>query len=340
MINIQENINTKNYSTFKIGGQFRYFIEVNSILELKEAVSFSKKEGLSFFCLGGGSNIVFSDGVINKVFLKINLKGFNPIYEDNAYVDIKIGAGEMWDEVVAKTVDMNLSGLEALSFIPGTVGATPVQNVGAYGSEVKDTILEVEVFDVENNTIINLSNEDCGFGYRDSIFKGSARGKYIIVSVTYRLSKSLPSIPKYPGVIKYFEDREISNPTLKEIRDAIIYIRNSKLPNPEEIPNAGSFFKNPIVENKIAEKIKIDFPEAKFFQSDDSHTKIPAGWLIENVGLKGKTLKNISVYNKSALVLVNDGNASFEDLMFSKQEVIKRVNDRFCITLEQEPEIV
>ncbi len=340
MVNIKENVNIKGYSTFKVGGSFRYFTVVQSVGDLMEAISFSKEKGVKLFVLGGGSNVIFSDGIVDVLALKMEIEGFEIVNETNAYVDIKVGAGVVWDKFVERVVDMGLCGVEAMSFIPGTVGAGPIQNVGAYGSEVKDVMESVEVLDIESREIKTILNVDCKFGYRDSIFKNEARGKYIITNVTYRLSKSIPSIPKYPGVIKYFEDREITNPTLKEIRDAIISIRKEKLPDPREIPNTGSFFKNPIVSNEVAERIKIDFPDAKFFPVDESHTKVPAGWLIENVGLKGESFGNVSVYNKNALVLVNNGSANFEDVIKARTQVIRAVKERFGITLEQEPEII
>jgi UDP-N-acetylmuramate dehydrogenase len=395
MLEIQEYVDIKDYSTMKIGGQFRYFVKISSVEELNYfyAIAQNKLEykNIPVFILGGGSNIIFSDGIINVIALKIEIKGFEIVpvrhhessaslplgspqgadgKETNEFVDIKVGGGEIWDEIVKKTVDMNLMGLESLSAIPGTVGATPVQNVGAYGSEVKDIITEVEVFDIKEKTIKTLSNEDCKFGYRDSIFKNEAKGKYVITAVTYRLRKiditspeilferssdeggrgarpfqkefqaSSSSSLSYPGVKKYFEEKMIENPNLKQIREAIINIRKEKLPNPKEIPNVGSFFKNPIVSKEVADKILVDFPNAKFFPVNVNTTKIPAGWLIENAGLKGKSFGNISVYNKNALVLINNGGAIKEDLEKAKTEIIKIVEDKFGITLEQEPEII
>lgn len=344
MLNIQEYVDIKNYSTLKIGGQFRYFVLISSIEELLLIYAIVNEDGryknIPIFVLGGGSNIVFSDGVLNVVALKIEIKGFKIINENNDYVDVKIGAGEIWDQVVEKTVAMNLSGIEALSLIPGTVGATPVQNVGAYGVEVKDTILEVEVYDTKENKIVNILNKDCKFGYRDSIFKNEGKGRYIITSVVYRLLKSIPIIPNYPGVLKYFETMEINNPTLQQIRQAIIEIRKEKLPNPNEIPNVGSFFKNPIIPNQVALNILTKFPNAKFFPLDEKFTKVPAGWLIENAGLKGKSFGNVSVYDKNALVLVSNGNATKEDLITARNEIIKIVEEKFEIILEQEPEII
>ena len=350
---IQEYVDIKNYSTLQIGGKFRYFTIVDNEKEFGVVYNFAKQNNVPVFIFGGGSNVVFSDGVINVLALKIEIKGFEIVNQTKKYVDIKVGGGEVWDKIVEKTVEMNLQGLEGLSAIPGTVGATPVQNVGAYGSEVKDTIIEVEVFDTKDQIIKKFSNDDCKFGYRDSIFKNEAKGRYIIISVKYRLRKivsreNISSSLAYPGVMEYFSAQggsasggdKIENPTLKQLREAIIEIRKGKLPNPSETPNVRSFFKNPIVENSVVEKIKIDFPKLKFFPIDEKFTKIPAGWLIENAGLRGKSFGNISIYDKNALVLVNNSRASKEDLLKAKDEIIKIIKEKFGITLEQEPEII
>lgn len=343
-VRIEEYVDIKDYSTLKVGGQFRYFAVISSIGDLSSVCTIvqtdERYKNLPIFTLGGGSNIVFSDGVLDVLALKIEIKGFEIVSEEQDYVGIKVGAGEIWDEIVSRTVDMGLSGFESLSSIPGTVGASPVQNIGAYGSEIKDTILEVEVFDIENGVMSALSNEECKFGYRDSIFKGGSKGKYIISAVTYRLSKSIPRLPDYPGVKKYFIENNINVPTLLQIREAIINIRNEKLPNPKVLPNVGSFFKNPIVLREVAHKIKEEYPGAKFFPVDDTHTKVPAGWLIENAGLKGLSFGKVSVYDKNALVLVNTLGATCEDIIRARDEIIKIVKDKFGIELEQEPEIV
>ncbi|HAS69580.1 UDP-N-acetylenolpyruvoylglucosamine reductase [Candidatus Nomurabacteria bacterium RIFOXYC2_FULL_36_8] len=343
-MNIQDYVDIKSYSTLKVGGQFRYFCIVSSVYDLTSIWTIVhtdvRYKDIPIFILGGGSNIIFSDGVLDVFALKIEIKGFEIVSEEQNYVDIKVGAGEIWDEIVSRTVSMGLSGFESLSLIPGTAGASPVQNIGAYGAEVKDTILEVEVYEIETGKVFNISNKDCKFGYRDSIFKGEARGKYIITGVTYRLSKSIPRLPDYPGIKSYFIDNNINIPTLAQIREAIISIRQSKLPNPNEIPNVGSFFKNPIVEKVVAHKIKEDYPDAKFFSVDDTHTKVPAGWLIENAGLKGKSFGKVSMYDKNALVLVNKEGATCEDVIRARDEIIKIVKDKFGIELVQEPEIL
>jgi len=343
MYKIEEYVNAKDYSTLRVGGAFRYFTIVSSVSDLIEVSKIAKDKKEKIFILGGGSNIVFSDGIIDLFVIKMEIKGFEIVSDGQDHIDIKIGAGEIWDEIVEKTVDMNLSGIEALSAIPGTVGASPVQNIGAYGSEVKDTILEVEVFDIEKGDITIITNGDCRFGYRDSIFKNEAKGKYIITSVIYRLAKEFwknSSTLSYPGVFKYFEDIGIVDPTLRQIRDAIIFIRREKLPNPKEIPNVGSFFKNKIVLNEIANRIKNEFPNIKLFPIDDIFTKIPSGWLIENAGLKGKSFGKVAVYEKNALVLVNTNNATHENIISARNEIVKTVEQKFGVTLEQEPEIV
>ncbi len=355
MLDIKEYVDIKEYSTLKVGGQFRYFVIISSINDLNYIYNIIqndlKYKDIPLFILGGGSNVVFSDGVINVLALKIEIKGFEVINKKDNYVDIKVGAGEVWDEIVVKTVEMNLSGLESLSAIPGMVGAGPVQNIGAYGSEVKDSIVEVEVYDIENNIIKNISNKDCKFGYRDSIFKREAKGKYIILGVTYRLLEvqpqlssevvSLMSVILYPGVSKYFEDKNIKNPTLKQIREAIIDIRSSKLPNPKEIPNVGSFFKNPILtKDQLNLCINQSGMEIPFFNFENDLIKVPTGWLIENAGLKGESFGNVSVYDKNALVLINTNNATCEDIIFARNKIIKIVKDKFGITLEQEPDII
>ncbi len=344
MLEIKEYVDTREYTTIKIGGQFRYFSIISKTEDIPLAYAMAqndkKYKNVPIFILGGGSNIIFSDGVINALVLKMEIKGFEIINEDRDSVDIKVGAGESWDAFVSKTIEMNYSGVQSLSAIPGTVGATPVQNVGAYGSEVKDTILEVEVFDILSKEMKILTNTDCQFEYRNSIFKKEAKGRYIITSVTYRLSKKKAEAPDYPGVSNYFKKHHIEDYTLAQIRQAIIDIRNEKLPNPKQIPNVGSFFKNPIIKKDQAEKLKEKYTKIKVFEVGEDLVKIPAGWLIENAGLKGVSFGNISVYEKNALVLVNNGHATKDDIMKAKNQITKIVFDKFGIELEQEPNIL
>lgn len=348
---IQEYVDIKEYTTLRVGGQFRYFTIIEKVEDLEKAFSFAKEKNVKIFVLGGGSNIVFSDGVLEVLALKIEIKGFEITRDTDEYTLIKIGAGENWDKVVSRTVDMGLSGLESLSLIPGTVGASPVQNIGAYGAEVKDTIQEVEVYEIDTGKIFNISNKDCKFGYRDSIFKHELKGKYVITAVTYRLNKShtssfLSQALSYPGIKRYFIENNINSPTLKQIREMIIEIRKSKLPNPKILPNVGSFFKNPILTKESFLAISRTYGKIPHFEVEKDKTarqdlaKIPAGWLIENAGLKGKSFGNVSVYEENALVLVNNGNATCEDVIKVRNEIIKIVEQKFGIILEQEPEIL
>jgi UDP-N-acetylmuramate dehydrogenase len=340
MLEVKENVDIRDYCTLKVGGQFRYFIEISDQSLLPEVYEFAKEKSLSVFILGGGSNMVFPDGVFESVVAKINFLGFEILDDTPTHTNIKIGAGEDWDSVVSRSVDMGLSGVEAMSAIPGKAGATPVQNVGAYGQEIKDTLVSVDVFDVAEGTFKTLSNTDCGFSYRNSIFKGDKRGQYVIISLTLRLPKNKPSIPNYPGVKKYFLENNINDPTLTQVRDAIIEIRKNKLPDPKEIPSVGSFFKNTIVPKETADDLKYQYPNMVVFPVNQKETKVPAGFLIETAGLKGKNFGTISTYPHNAMVLINNGGATRSDVEQVRDEIIDIVFKKFGITLETEPEFV
>lgn len=346
-LKIQENVPLAELTTFKIGGNARYFAEIKSIDELVEAFEWVKDKGLGYFILGGGSNTIFSDEDYLGLIIKMNIMGFEVIDEDESSSTIKVGAGEDWDETVKRTVDMNLSGMEALSGVPGNTGATPVQNIGAYGQEVKDTIDFVEVYDTKQNKVTKLSNEDCNFSYRDSIFKSSERGRYIICFVAFKLSKEQAEIPQYKDVINYFKDKNIINPSLQEIREAILEIRKSKFVNPSIVPNAGSFFKNPTVTKEIAEKIMLKYPDIKLYPEDtkifpnpDGTYKLAAGWLIQEAGFKGVEFEKVRIDPNHALVLENKGGATQKDLMDLVDKVRNKVFEVFEVELEIEPVMI
>ena len=346
-LKIQENVPLAELTTFKIGGNARYFAEINSINELVEAFEWVKDKGHDYFILGGGSNTIFSDEDYLGLIIKMNIMGFEVIDEDESSSTIKVGAGEDWDETVKRTVEMQLSGMEALSGVPGNTGATPVQNIGAYGQEVKDTIEFVEAYDTKEGKIAKLSNDDCKFAYRDSIFKSSERGRYIICFVAFKLSKKQINIPQYKDVINYFNDRGIKNPTLKQIREAILEIRKNKFVNPSVMPNAGSFFKNPTVAKNVAEKIMLKYPDirpypedTKIFPNPDGTYKLAAGWLIQEAGFKGVEFEKVRIDPNHALVLENKGDASQKDLMELVEKVRSKVLDLFGVELEIEPVIV
>lgn len=346
-LKIQENVPLAELTTFKIGGNARYFIEIKSTTELTDTFEWIKDKGLDYFILGGGSNTIFNDDTYPGVVIKMNIMGFEVIAEDDSNTVIKVGAGEDWDDTVERTVDMNLNGMEALSGVPGNTGATPVQNIGAYGQEVKDTIEFVEAYDTKENKIAKLSNEDCNFSYRDSIFKSSQKGRYIICFVAFKLSKKAPSMPQYKDVINYFKDKNISIPNLREIREAILEIRKNKFVNPSEMPNAGSFFKNPTVSKNVAEKIMLKYPDiktypedTKIFPNSDGTYKLAAGWLIQEAGFKGVEFEKVRIDPNHALVLENKGGATQKDLLELVDKVKAKVYELFEVELEIEPVVV
>lgn len=352
MLEIQEYVDIKKHCTLRVGGTFRYFCKITSFDDLKEAHVFAKENNMRLFIIGSGSNLVFSDGVLDILACKMDIRGFEIVDEDNGSVVIKIGAGEDWDSIVERCVAHGYSGLEALSAIPGTVGATPVQNVGAYGCEIKDILVSVEAYDTKEEKMKILSNQDCHFRYRDSIFKNEEKDRYVILFVNLKLSKNPPILPDYPGVKKYFENQNEIRArqgltregggiySLKEIREAIINIRKEKLPDPKIIANVGSFFKNPIIEKNIADNLKLQYSDMPVFSLDENNVKVPAGWLIDQCGLKGRDFGPISVYDKNALVLVNKNNASYMDVKSTRDEIIEIVKNKFGIILENEPEFI
>jgi UDP-N-acetylmuramate dehydrogenase len=346
-LNIQENVELSSLTTFKIGGSARYFVEIYSGDDLKKAFSWINDKGLDYFILGGGSNTIFGDGTYPGVVMKLSIMGLEITKDDDNFSTIRVGAGEDWDVLVKRTVEMNLSGMEALSGIPGNTGASPVQNIGAYGQEAKDTIESVEAYDTKDNNFVKLSNSDCQFSYRDSIFKSKHKGRYIICYVSFKLSKQHNGIPHYKDVINYFNELNIKQPSLMQIREAILEIRNNKFVNPLIMPNAGSFFKNPIVQKEIAEKIMLQHPEVKIYPEDtkifpnpDGTYKIAAGWLIQEAGFKGVEFEKVRIDPDHALVLENKGGATQKDLMELVDKTRAKVLEIFDIELEIEPVIL
>ncbi len=329
-------LNLSNITTFKLACPVSVF-RIKNELDLYEYFQKNNKE---FFVLGGGSNIIASPDLSNKDILKIEIMGKEIIREEGDDIYIKVGAGENWDSVVEWAVSNGFSGIEALSAIPGSAGATPVQNVGAYGAEIKDVFVSLSAYDIQKKELVTLQKEDCNFTYRQSIFKSSQKGKYIITNIVLKLSKKDPIMPDYPGVKSYFEEHEIQNPSLNQIRDAIIEIRWSKLPHPEEIGNCGSFFENPIVDADFYEVLKSNYPDIKAYILDGGRVKIPAGWLLEKSGLKGVNFGPVGTYEKNALVIINNGDAQYQDVVNAKNQIINTVKEKFGIELKTEPEFV
>lgn len=334
---IHTNIPLKNFTTMKLGGPAHFFVEVRSVDELLAVYRNATSKHLPVFILGGGSNVIAKDEGFAGLIIRIRIPGFEIISDDINTTVIKIGAGENWDEVVKRTVDMHLSGIEALSAIPGTSGAGPVQNIGAYGQEIADTLLSLEAYDSQTDKIVALQNADCHFSYRDSIFRADQKGRYVITSITLKLSKSLPQPPFYDSLQAYLDQHNIKIFTQQTIRDAVVAIRADKLPDPTLKPNTGSFFKNAIAEAWQVDELKKTHPDMKTFSMPGGTFKIPTGWLIEQAGLKGQLLHGMRVHDKNALVLVNESAASYQDLAQARDEIIGAVRDKFRIQIEQEP---
>ena len=331
------NVPLKNFTTMRLGGPASQLVEVRSVDELVATYRQAKAQSTSVFILGGGSNVVAHDEGFAGLVIRIRIPGFETVADDLNTTTIKVGAGEDWDDTVKRIVDMRLGGMEALSGVPGTTGAAPVQNIGAYGQEVAETIISVEAYDTQTDSLVALDNASCGFAYRHSIFRGEATGRYIITSVTFKLSKNLPQPPFYDAVQAYFDAHAITTFTHQTVRDAVLAIRSDKLPDPTVRPNSGSFFKNAIIESWLLTDLQTRYPDIKTYEMGDGRVKVPSGWLIEQAGLKGQLLHGIRVHDKNTLVLINESATSYNDLAAARDHIISTVRDMFGITIEQEP---
>ncbi len=336
-MNIRTNIPLKNLTTMKLGGPAKFFAEVHSVQELNDYYVDAEAKNVPIFVLGGGSNVIAHDEGFNGLVLRMRIPGFEVISDDLNNTVIKVGAGEQWDDVVKRTVDMNLSGIEALSAIPGTAGAAPVQNIGAYGQEIAETLVELEAYDSQTHQVVTLQNAECEFSYRHSIFRGGSQGRYVITSITLKLSKTLPAPPFYDALQKYFDEHLVSIYTQKTVRDAVIAIRADKLPDPTQQPNSGSFFKNALIEDWLLPDLQARFPAIKTYEMGNGTVKVPTGWLIETAGLKGQVFHGMRVHDKNAVVLINESAKSYADLAAAREEIATKVRDTFRITIEQEP---
>lgn len=297
----------------------------------------ARKENLPIFVLGGGSNVITHDEVFEGIVLLNKIKGFEVISETDETTDVKIGAGEVWDEVVEKAIELGLQGIEAMSGIPGTAGAAPVQNVGAYGQEIVDTLISLEAYDSKTDTIVTISADECDFSYRNSIFRDKEKGRYCILNITLRLNKAEPKPPYYASLQRYIDKNDIREVNLSVIRVAVLNIRSEKLPDPAELPSAGSFFKNALVEKWKLEELQKEYSDIPNYAMSDGRYKIPTGWLIDKAGLRGYRSHGMRVYEKNALVLVNDSATGYDDLAAIREEIVQIVFDKFGIKIEQEP---
>ncbi len=334
-----ENCSIKTYTTFGIEAKARYFSTVSNIEELTDALRLPETSGLPVLILGGGSNLLFT-GDYNGLVIKIGFKGITVENQNDGTVLVTGSAGEEWDSFVSFCVENGYSGLENLSLIPGVVGTSPVQNVGAYGIEVKDTIDHVTVFDRITGTIEKLSNEDCHFGYRDSIFKYAFKGRYIITSVTFRLMLNPQFHTQYGAIASELAAMEVKDLSLAAIRKAVISIRKRKLPDPALIGNAGSFFKNPTVDALKYDHLHSEFPGIVAFELYDGRYKLSAGWLIEQCGWKGYRKGDAGVHDHQALVLVNYGHATGEQIITLAKDIQSSIKAKFDVSLEMEVNVV
>ncbi|MEO9660293.1 MAG: UDP-N-acetylmuramate dehydrogenase [Maribacter dokdonensis] len=335
---IYDHFSLKNYNTFGIDATARYFVEVTTIEELQDILennSYPRK-----ILIGGGSNMLLTD-YIDALFIHVNLKGKQIVSQDDNNVIVKVMAGENWHNMVMWAIDHDFGGLENMSLIPGNTGTAPIQNIGAYGVELKDCFVSCEAFRIEDQQLVTLSKEECQFGYRDSFFKNEGKDKYVITSVTFSFTKKNHNINSGYGAIENQLLKEsISNPTIKDISNAVIAIRQSKLPDPKELGNSGSFFKNPIVTKEIFTRFSTTYPEAPFYKVSEDYYKIPAGWLIEQCGFKGKRFGDAGVHKNQALVLVNYDNATGKDILDLAAKIIKEVKRKFGIEISPEVNLI
>ncbi len=337
MSKLLENYALKKHNSFGIEAKAKQFFEFEEASEIREFLAQNKLMNMPYFVLGGGSNLLLTkdfDGLV----LYPKIKGIQVIEENKTSVLLKVGANENWDQFVSWCVERNYGGIENLSLIPGLVGASPVQNIGAYGVEVKNAIEKVEAISLQNGNEHIFNHNDCEFSYRNSVFKGKYKNLFVITHVQFRLNKQAKFELSYGSVKE--ELRTCQEINLKNIREAIIKIRNSKLPNPEEIGNAGSFFKNPIVSSQKAKQLYTKFPNMPIYKLDETRVKLAAGWLIEQCGWKGKRFGDAGVHKNQALVLVNYGMATGVEILQLSNEICKSVELAFGVKLEKEVNVI
>lgn len=339
MVTILPEINLKKYNTFGIEASCTHFTELNTIDDFIELIKSPIYKNNPKLIIGGGSNLLFTKDFKGLV-IKNALKGIELIENGENKVKVKAMAGEIWHEFVLYCIKNNFAGLENLSLIPGCVGASPMQNIGAYGVEIKDHFFELEALDMVNGKIKVFKKEDCHFGYRESVFKHELKNKYLIISVTFLLSKKAEVNTSYGAIRSELDLMGIKEPSIKDVSDAVIRIRQSKLPDPAVMGNAGSFFKNPEITNEQFERIKKDYPEIVSYPQANGKIKLAAGWLIEQCGLKGTELKGAAVHSKQALVLVNKDHATGSAVYELSTLVLNKVTEKFGVDLEREVNII
>lgn len=335
---IKPNVSLRSFNTFGIDAKAKSYCNITSISMLKEVLE--KQHTNPLFILGGGSNMLLTQD-IDALVLHINLKGIEVVSKTEETVIVKAMAGENWHDYVQWCLNQNYGGIENLSLIPGNIGTSPIQNIGAYGVELKDVFVSCEAINIKDQTFKTFSKADCHFGYRESVFKQDLKGQYIITSVNLELTKTNHNLHIDYGAIKNeLETLNVTKPSIQDISKAVIAIRQSKLPDPKDIGNSGSFFKNPIISSLHFSELQKNFPDAPFYKISDDEVKVPAGWLIEKAGFKGKRFNNYGVHEKQALVLVNYGNASGKEILELAQLIQTTIKQLFNIIIETEVNII
>ncbi len=332
---VQTNVSLKPYNTFGIAANAKYFVEVCDIEQLKEILQHPDFQGIERLILGGGSNLLLTkdfDGIV----IKVVIKGIEKYREDEQNIWLKAGAGEIWHDLVIYCVNHGYAGVENLSLIPGTVGAAPMQNIGAYGVEIKEVFESLEAIEIKTGKSRIFTKEECQFGYRESIFKHAVKGEYVIVNVSFKLNKTPVYHVEYGAIKDTLAEMGIEKLSIKAISDAVISIRQSKLPNPAEIGNAGSFFKNPEIPKAQFDLLKEQFPAIPSYPVNEQTVKVPAGWLIEQAGWKGQRFGDIGVHARQALVLVNYGEGNGNEIKELSQKIQDSIKEKFGIQLSAE----
>lgn len=339
MLIFQENVSLRPYNTFGIDATARFFVEIQNVDELRAVVQHPEFRSMPRLLLGGGSNVLLT-GDFDGLVVRIAIAGKKTVREDDAHVWLKVGAGENWHELVLFCLANDLAGLENLSLIPGSVGASPMQNIGAYGVEIKDVFDSLEALDLETGELRTFTHEECRFGYRESIFKHEAKGRYAIVSVTFRLAKTPTFHTNYGDIQKTLAEMNVQELSIQAVSEAVVRIRRSKLPDPAQLGNAGSFFKNPEIPKAQFDDLKTRFPNLPGYPTSDAAVKVPAGWLIEQAGWKGHREGLVGVHERQALVLVNYGGGTGAQIKALAEKVQASVRERFGIGLTAEVNFV
>jgi UDP-N-acetylmuramate dehydrogenase len=341
-LQIARDVSLAPYSTMRLGGLSAFATAVESRNQVQAAHEWALAHNVPIRLIGSGSNIVWRDEGFDGLLVINKIKRFEVFEEDETNVYVTIGGGENWDSAVARTVELGLTGIEALSLIPGTAGATPIQNVGAYGQDISQTLVSVEAYDTQDKAFLTISASDCGFGYRTSRFKTTDNGRFMITAITLHLTKGNPMPPFYAALQQYFDKQQMTGFTPQTIREAVINIRMGKLPDPRVVANNGSFFANPVIADAEFVQINADHPGAPHWPATDGHIKLSAAWLIEQAGFKDlhDPETGMATWAAQPLVLVNEHAKTTADLLAFRQKIIEAVQTKFQVTLEQEPELL